>query len=109
MATSKKLFAPTQLGTTAGTLYTVPASSKTLVKRLIVHNTDTAAHSITLYLVPNGGAAGPSNQVVKHSIDAEDYAVFDLDQVLEEGDTIQALADTASVLTIHGSGIEGVS
>jgi hypothetical protein len=106
---AKKLFNPTQLGTSASTLYTVPAGTKTLVKRLIAHNTDTSSRIITLYLVPSGGAAGVSNQVAKETIPAEDYAVFDLDQVLEAGDTIQALADAASVITVHGSGIEGVS
>jgi len=108
MAISKKLFNPTQLGISAVTLYTVPVDNKTLVKRIIAHNTDSSAHTITMNLVQSGGTAGVSNQVLKETISSESYGVYDLDQVLEAGDTIQALADAGTVITIHGSGIEGV-
>ena len=108
MVPGKKLFAATQLGTSATALYTVPDGKKCHILRLILCNTDdTAEHTATVYLVPSGGTAGADNQLCKVSIPADDYAVLDPAQVLDAGDSIQALADAASVVTAHGSGIEG--
>lgn len=58
------LFAPVSLTTTAVTLYTVAATPPTLVlarARLRFTNVDSAAHSVTAYAIPFGGAATVTN------------------------------------------------
>jgi len=110
MAVAKKLFNPTQVGTTVETLYTVPAGVETMVKRLVAYNSDsTDARVIEIHLVTAGSSAGAGNQLVKESVDPEDYAILDVEQVLEAGDMIQAVASVATTVTVHGSGIEEVN
>jgi len=109
LATIKKLFQPIQLNNTGNILYTTPLNSKTLIRKIIVFNTDiTLSHTVTFYLVPSGGVAENTNAVCKATIEPSDFIVLEFEQVIEVGDTIQAVADASDVLTVHGTGIEGV-
>jgi hypothetical protein len=98
--TPKKLYAGTP-GTTSATLYTAPASTKTIVKSLVIGNTTTTAATITI----NFAGIGLVNA---YSVAANDTVVIDLSLVLETTETITALQGTASALRLHISGVEVV-
>lgn len=114
VATPERLYEG-QPGTTVGTLYTAPGyasgspyqgGATAQSRRMIVCNTTAAAATLTLYIVPSGGSAGVTNlQFNAVSIAAGQTQIFDLQQELNPGDTIQALQSTASALTVTLSGI----
>lgn len=107
---------PVKLGqaampTTVGTLYTVPASTRTFVKDIDICNTSTSQLSATVYLVPSGGTAGTGNILIP-SVPIQPASVGGMfqwsgTQVLNAGDTIQTLGSAAG-LTINVSGGEAV-
>lgn len=102
--TYAKIFAPTTLPITALLLATVPLSpSTTLLRgaRVRLTNTTATAASATLYAVPAGGTASPGNAFVAgKSIAANDFLDVDV-PIMAAGDFLQALAGTASAITIH--------
>ena len=97
-------FAPTVLGTTAGTLYTVPSSpASTLLRggRVRLTNTTGSAQSVTLYAVPAAGSPVAGNAFVSgKSIAANDYLDIDV-PLMGPGATLQALAGAATSVTAH--------
>lgn len=109
--TPKKLITPAQLTASAATYYTVPANTKARITKLTFTNSDTTARTMTLYLVPSGGSAGVTNILTKAFPigPGATYEAFEAEgHVLSTGDTIQALADVTSMVTVQGSGIEVV-
>lgn len=104
--TPKRLYIG-QPGTSATTLYTVPANTKSIVKNIVLTNTTGADATITLNFVPSGGVVLPANQIIcSYTISANDTVVIDLSAVLEAGDTIQGYQGTASAVTVYLSGLE---
>jgi hypothetical protein len=95
---SKVLFRGAATTTTTTTLYTVPASTSTIVTNIVVSNTGSSSYTFTLYL------AGTllANTV---SIAANSIATFDIKQVLATTNTIQGGASNTAV-TFHISGVE---
>ncbi len=100
---AKALFTPSQLSTSASPFYAIPSTPASIILsngRARFTNTDSAAHAVTLYAVPAAGTAGPGNC----SLNAESVAPnthLDVDlPVLGAGGSYQALADTASVVTV---------
>lgn len=107
--TPKKLFTPAQLTDAAATYYTVPAQTRTVLKKVTLTNDGTAPETVTLYLVETGGTAGASNIVLKgKAIGAgETYEAYELEgHIMNAGDFIRALASTASKVNLHVSGVE---
>lgn len=101
------LIAPQQLTNATATYYTGPAGGNgTVVKKMVLFNTDTVAHNVTINLVPNGGTAAVSNEVLVVSVAAgSTYIVNEFNnQVVGPNATIQAKADAASVVNIAASG-----
>ena len=80
------------------TLYTVPASTTTLVNNILVANTSSNAATYTI----NIGGLSIGTTV---SVPANDTAVLDIKQVLTAGQTITGLASATSVI-FHISGLE---
>lgn len=80
------------VGNTATTIYTSSGSSATTV--IFFMNNDATAKTLDVYVVPNGGSAGTSTQIIKNlSIDAADTYILNIEKiVLSNGDTIQATA-----------------
>jgi hypothetical protein len=108
-ATPKKLVAGSQLTASAATYYTAAANTKTLLKKLTFTNNDTTARTVTVYLVPSGGTAGVTNLLTKAASIAAGatYEAFEAEgHILAPGDTLQALADVTSMVTIQASGVE---
>jgi hypothetical protein len=98
----------TQAGTTATTLYTVPASTTAVVQTVTLCNTSASAITISLYRVPSGGTAGVANQVINsYSLAANETRFLDeLRWGLSAGTMIQASAQIANVVTIFLDGVE---
>lgn len=104
-----KKFYTGQPGTTATTLYTAPASTKSIIKNIIVCNTTANAANLTISLVPSGGSASAANRIMSSlNINAYDTVPVDLSGVLDTGDFLSAQQGTSSALTVHISGLEVV-
>jgi hypothetical protein len=110
MATTNKRFTEgTILTTSAATYYTCGANTVAIIKKVTVTNYGAAAAKFTLYLVVSAGAAGNLNTVTSAKVIAPGatYEAFEAENhVLQAGDFIQALSDTATTLAIDISGIE---
>jgi hypothetical protein len=98
MATTTKALARTAAALTSTTLYTVPASTTTVVSNIVVANTSASAQTFTINL---DGVALLSST----SINANTSAFFDLKQVLATTKTITGLASAVTV-NFHISGVE---
>ncbi len=116
MVFAKKLAQGADLGVAVGAIYTTPANTRTLIKKLTFTNHGAAAVTVTVHLVPSGGAANNQNMIwnavtvpapgvaanpTRECFEAENH-------VLEPGDTLQALASAATVVNAQASGIEMV-
>jgi len=96
--TEKRLGGPTQLGTSTTTIGTVPASRNWVIKQMIICNTDTVDRTISLAI---GSAATAANRIMSAlPIGANDLMVFDTALVLTAAETLQGLADSASVVNV---------
>jgi hypothetical protein len=88
------------------TVYTVPASTRTMVKEIDICNTTGGALTVNVHLVPSGGSAGTSNALLYGtSINANSTLQWSGVQVMNAGDTIQ-VQGSALGLTILASGGE---
>lgn len=111
MITPKKLFAPAQLTASAAVYYTVPVNVKTIIKKLTFTNpvSSAAARLVTVYLVPSGGSVSDTTTITSQKVVAigQTWECFEAENhIIESQDTIQALADAATDVTIMGSGLE---
>ena len=99
MATiSKTLFRGAASTTTTTTLYTVPASTQTVVTNIIVTNTTASAGTFTLTL-------GGTNLATSVAVGGNDSTVIDIKQVLTATQTIQGGASATSI-NFHIAGVE---
>jgi len=98
MATSSKVLVRAAAATTSSTLYTVPASTSTVVSNIVVANTASTSATFTLTF---NGIAIQSGSV----INGNSSAYFDLKQVLNTGNIIAGFASAATV-NFHISGVE---
>ena len=98
MATTSKALARTAAATSNTTLYTVPASTTTVVTNVLVANTASTAATFDLSL----DDVQIANDV---SVAANSITVIDLKQVLAQNKTIKGLASATSV-NFHISGVE---
>lgn len=98
MATTSKALYRGAAATSNTTLYTVPASTTTVVTNVVVTNTAASAGTFTLNLNGTAFASGTT-------IAANDTVVIDLKQTLA---TTQTVSGSASAVTInfHISGVE---
>lgn len=88
------------------TLYTVPASTRTLLKEFSIANTTGVAINVRVFLVPSAGAAGATNAFLYDvPVPANNALQYNGVQVMNTGDTIQVQAASAG-LTITASGAE---
>jgi hypothetical protein len=102
--TEARLGGPTQLGTTTTTICTAAAGYAEVIKQIIICNTDTVDRTVTLSI---GTAATAANRLMSAlPIGANDIMVFDTAIVLAAGETLQGLADVASVVNVTAVGWE---
>lgn len=109
--TFKRLVEGSQLTTGAVAYYTAPTATRTKIMTAVLVNTTAGAITATVHLVPILGAATVSNRVISAvSIAANaSYTCPELvNQVLETGGMLQALASAAASISLIASGIESV-
>lgn len=97
-----------QAAVTAGTttIYTVPASTRTMIKEMDICNTTAGTLTLNVHLVPSGGSATTANALFYGaSISANTTLQWSGVQVLNVGDTIQVQGSGLG-LTINVSGGE---
>jgi len=105
--TPKPLAQGVLLAASAGTIYTTPASTTATVRSMTFCNTDTVSRTITVYLVPSGGAIGDASTILKTlSILANETIIDDTLRVLATGDFISALSDAANKVSMRVDGAE---
>ena len=99
MATTPKiLFRGAATTNTATTLYTVPASTTTIVTSIVITNTASSTGTFTL-------ALGATNLATTVTVGANDSTVLDMKQVLTAAQTITGGA-SATTINFHISGVE---
>ena len=107
MIGTPKAVTPAALTASSVTQYTVPGSTTSIVKEILVCNTDSVARTATVYFVPSGGSPAASNIILSaRSLAAGETLVVGLSSVLATGDTIRALASTAAVVSFRASVVE---
>jgi len=98
---------PTQLGTSASSVYTVGAGITAVVKQLLATNTTATASTISVNLVPSAGTTSTSNLIFASvPVPANSTLVIDLAQVMNAGDQLFALAGNATTVNLTVSGYE---
>jgi hypothetical protein len=101
--TAKRLVGPGVITNSAVTKYTVPASTKTIVRHIHVANTSAAAATFTMSI---GANADGTQLWDAYSIPAQGYLDIWVYFVLEAAEIIQALSGTTSVLNLTIDGDE---
>ena len=106
--THKTLGQSTVLSASNSTIYTVPASTQSIVKVIWIANTTSSDVTIELWNVPNGGSAADGNKLLDgFTIPANDFIQVFTDLGMETvGDTIQAKGSTNVALTVNLYGAE---
>ena len=97
-----------QPGIANTTLYTCPANTRVRVLAASAVNDTTTAKYISAHRGPSGGAAGDANIIINQKIigSRESAQLWELvGQVLEAGDFLSAIAETAAQITVHISGV----
>jgi hypothetical protein len=98
-----------QPGTTATTLFTVPASTFYIVKHINICNTTSSAATVTINLVASGGSAAANNRMVSSfNVEANNTVNLDVSWTMAAGKFISALQGTSSAITVYMSGLEVV-
>ena len=106
MADTHKQIYNAQPATTDTLLYTVPASTTTVVRGIDITNTTGTAATITLGLNSGAALAAANHFLSAFSVPAAGKYSWSGFQVLDAAETIRALQGTSAALTVHISGIE---
>lgn len=100
--------APQQIANSATTYYT-STSIKSRIDALSVANPTAGAVTVTIYIVPSGGAVGDSTTLVKtRSIAAGETwtGLGVVGQIMPADSTLRAVASAATSLTLMASGVQ---
>jgi hypothetical protein len=108
MIGTPKPVTPAALTASSVTQYTVPASTTTVVKEILLFNSDSVARVVTVYAVPSGGSPAVANQILQRSLATLETYAMTFSTVLAVGDTIRALASVAAVVSFRASVVECV-
>ena len=104
MTVTPTRFATQLLTTSPVTLYTAPASTRAVIKRIAVTNITGTDATVKVTITPSGGSAitltNSSNVAAGTSLVLNEWA----NMVLQPGDAFSAQAGTASALNIAASG-----
>ena len=103
----KRMTAPTQLGTSASTVYTVGSGITATVKQILAAHVTSSQSTVSVHIVPSGGSAATTNLVFAAvPVAGNSTVTFDLNQIMEAGDTIRAFAGNATTINLMVSGYE---
>ena len=95
-----KLLHQSQLSTTAGALYTVPANHETIIKNITVVNNDTAALWFTLFHTTGTTYSEATTIIPEATIAAGGWAEWEGSMTLDASDILGGDGEQASELTI---------
>lgn len=101
------LFPETQLATSAAVLYISPTNTTTAIRKIVFTNTDTAACTFSVYIVPSGSSAGVTNIIISafSLAPGQAYIASELSAIiLGAGASLQALASSANKINAIGTG-----
>lgn len=114
--TPKRLSGPTQLTASSVAQYTVPQSTTTIVKQIIVTNTTASAKTVTVRLKPANVAEAATHDILSAmNVAANETVTFNCSLVLNNNgstsnstnsDQITALASAATSVNLTVVGIE---
>lgn len=100
-----KLFQPTALGTTAVSIYAVPAAPATTLLRngrVRLNNEATSAQAVSLYAVPAGSTTATTTNSFLPSVSIAANASLEVDvPQLGAGDAIYAVCGVAAAVNIQ--------
>ncbi len=95
-----KLLHQSQLTTTAGALYTVPANHETIIKNITVVNNDTEALWFTLFHTTGTTYTEATTIIPEATIAAGGWAEWEGSMTLDASDVLGGDGEQASELTI---------
>lgn len=103
----KELVPARSLPLSASVLYNVPPSTNTVIKQILLSNTQATDLTATLYFVPDGQSPSNSNSMFPEIIIAANNAVtIDISSVLSIGSAIHGKASASASINVHISGVE---
>ena len=92
---------------TALTIYTVPAATVTLVKKITVSNNAGATATAKIHHVQSGGSADATNVILPTtSLATNEHGVDDAPFAMATGDFIAVVGDGTNVVNISIYGLE---
>lgn len=94
-----------QLPSTVGTLYTAPSGAVTdraMIKEMTLVNTGVGAESVELFV--NGTAN--ANKILSVTLEGGESGQFSGTIILNDGDVLAGVTDTASTVTLSVFGME---
>lgn len=108
MATSYKILGQAHLTTTSDTdVYTVPASTETIISTVIVANIGASATTFNIALRDNGDTLANKHYIAKEvPIAANDSTTLTLGMALEATDVVTCKAGAADLLSFNLFGAE---
>lgn len=108
MAEAYKVLGQANLTTTSDTnIYTVPASTETVISTLIVANIGTVATTFNLAIRPDGETLADKHYIAKEvAIPGSDSTTLTMGITMDAGDIITAAAGTANALSFNIFGTE---
>ena len=93
--------------TSEATLYTVPASTQTVVSSITISNLTTTAATATVNICVNGAASSNANTIIKTiAVPGTSTAGFTLGITLGAADVIRVTSGTADALSFQAFGSE---
>lgn len=99
MANTPKQLSYGAPGTSTSTLYTVPVSTTTIVKNIVMCNNTTNPAKIYISVANRDIVSG-------YTVQANDTVILDLSLVMPTGQTITASQVTSSAINLFISGVE---
>ena len=103
----KRMTNPTQLGTTASSVYTVGSGITAVVKQILATNATATSSTVSIHLVPTSGTTTTANLIFAAvPVPANSTLVIDLAQVMNAGDSLHAFAGNATTVNLTVSGYE---
>lgn len=101
--TAKRLCGPATLGTSAATLYTVPAATTTVVKSVTLSNATGSARTVNLSV---GADAAGTRWLAAVGVPANGTNCIDTFLPLTTGEVLQGSCDAGSAVNVTIGGVE---
>lgn len=100
--TLKRLYGPQYAPATPATGYTVPASTKTVLREIVVFNNDSSDRQVSISI----GTYGLDKLIFFATLAPGQLVIDNRGTVLDTGETLQVDSDAASMVTVTISGVE---